>query len=159
MSDFMSVQPVSGIGAAMRPTPPVPQPQVAKPADSGSARSATDYGQAKDPKSEAAAIRSLEERRRYDKHVLTGPPPAFQASLLEVEGNLEAIMERLNAARDSSDEVETRSEPPVIEDGAGDDPAEAAAPGLPPADAMPSGEIRDPVTAEGVGQAIVPPEV
>jgi len=100
MSDFMSVQPVSAIGMAVRPTPPAPSPQVAKPVDTGSPRSATDYGQSRDPQRSAAAAEEFAGRRRFDKNVQTGPPPAFQATLLDVEANIDAAIERLDEARE-----------------------------------------------------------
>ncbi len=100
MSDFLSVQPVSGLGNAVRPDPQPPPPPVAKPIDSGSSRSATEYDQARKPQADAPRRRDIERQARFDKKTLTDPPPAFEASLLEVEANLEAVMRRLEAARE-----------------------------------------------------------
>lgn len=126
MSDFMSVQPVSGIGTALRPTPPEPKPAVVESPNAGSSRSTTDYGQSRNPQGDAVARQEFDRRRHYDESVLTGPPPAFQASLLEVEANLEAIMHRLETAREKE-----QAEPTPDADAAGDRldaaPAQAAA--------------------------------
>ncbi len=103
MMEINSAQPVSALGMAVRPTPPAPQPQVAKPTDTGSSRSAADYGQTKSPETAAATAREFAKRRAFDDHVLTGPPPSFQASLLEVENDINAAIARLNEARQSLD--------------------------------------------------------
>lgn len=41
-----------------------------------------------------------EQPKPHRPDVLTGPPPAFQASLLEIESNLQTVINRLEAARE-----------------------------------------------------------
>ena len=116
MSDFTSVQPVSGLGNAVRPTPPAPVPPVAEAADNGASNSSNQYQDAKNTQAAAQEVRQAAERRLPGDRVLAGPPPSFEASLLEVEGNLDAIIKRLDAARekartDNDNAVEPANQP------------------------------------------------
>lgn len=153
MADFMSVQPVSGLGNAVRPTPPVPQPMVAKPAESSASGSSGNYSFARDPGQSAANARLAAERRPFDDNVLTGPPPAFEASLLEVEGNLEATIRRIEQARErarSNDEASAKASADQNEE-SGDAPK---APGLQAPSELPDKALDAPVSAEAVPQPV-----
>ena len=100
MPDITSAQPVSGLGNATRPTPPSAQPPVKPPAKSGNAGTATDYGEARQPQSPPSPVDAKDVPPLPDEHVLTGPPPTFEASLLEVESDLDAILRRIEARRE-----------------------------------------------------------
>ena len=124
MPDLLSVQPVTGLGAAMRPTPPAPEPKIAEPADSGASGSAQNYQGTKDGHTIAQETRHANARRRAPGDVLTGPPPSFEASLLELEGDLETIIKRLDAARELARETTKQATSPSGQSGpSGDETA------------------------------------
>lgn len=100
MPDITSVQPVSGLGNAVRPAPPVIVPPVSSARKAETAPNSTDNQNARDHLAEAEKARATMETRPYDEHILTGPPPTFEASLLEVERDLDATLRRLEARRE-----------------------------------------------------------
>ncbi|MBV1867068.1 MAG: hypothetical protein KUG69_04060 [Marinosulfonomonas sp.] len=58
---------------------------------------------------------------RLDENTPTGPPPAFEASLLELETNLEIVIKRVEAAREKARTALAISpEPPLDRDAARD---------------------------------------
>ncbi|MBV1904411.1 MAG: hypothetical protein KUG58_12330 [Marinosulfonomonas sp.] len=60
-------------------------------------------------------------RARPDEDTPTGPPPAFEASLLELETNLEIVIKRVEAAREKARiALAISPEPPWDQDGAQD---------------------------------------
>ena len=82
-------------GYHMKPPAPTPVRRVEAPAQTSQSSSSTDYGLTKG--NSAENMRKIPEA--FDEHILTGPPPAFQASLLEVESHLDVILRRLEAER------------------------------------------------------------
>jgi len=73
---------------AVRPAPQIPVPAVPKTEDSQASGTSTD------------AKRDERANKRPEIEPHAGPSPAFQASLLELENNLEAVIKRVEAARE-----------------------------------------------------------
>lgn len=115
MPDLLSVQPVAGLGNAYRPSPTAPEPEIKKPVDTGAANSSTDYTQARNDRADVGRARNAAQQSSHGDDVLAGPPPAFEASLLEIEGNLEMIIKRLDAARERARDSEAVATPAVSE--------------------------------------------
>lgn len=109
MPDISSVQPVSGLGNAVRPTPPRPEPAVKPPAKSDDAALSADNGHAGHQHAATKASLDAADLRPRDEHILTGPPPTFEASLLEVESDLDAVLRRIEARRELQKAQETIS--------------------------------------------------
>lgn len=58
---------------------------------------------------------------RPDEDTPTGPPPAFEASLLELETNLEIVIKRVEAAREKARIAMAVSPEPLWDQGAAQD--------------------------------------
>ena len=154
MPDILSVQPAMGLGNAPRPDVKAPQPEVAKPADSGASNSSTDYSQAKSADATAKEVRQLAERQASGEKIIAGPPPSFEASLLEIEGDLEMMIKRMDAERAhnqaQNDRMTGASGAEAQADAA---PEAAAAPEQDPAARMPAQEAADAPTLPEVEPA------
>ena len=102
MTGFSSVRSAAPPQNSLRP----PQEQVAKPiSEVGPAALGTPSIQhaqlpvRQKPEQENDAAKVLV---RPDEDTPTGPPPAFEASLLEIETNLEIVIKRVEAAREKA---------------------------------------------------------
>ena len=94
MSDFSATNPAGAFSYATRPAPPEHKPLQAEPEPS--ARSDTLAAQSRDrPAQEQAQA----EKERHDPNTIAGPTPSFQASLLEIEADLQNAIKRIEAAR------------------------------------------------------------
>lgn len=84
---------------AVRPVRTPPPAAITKPEGASSGRTSTDLQhrpQAQKPKSKVV----FDPPKQLDGQVLTGPPPAFSTSLLEVETSLKTAIDRMTAARE-----------------------------------------------------------
>ncbi len=101
MGDFAGILPFGGGGVPIRSQNDTPKPAIQPVAGGSSGQGASarmDQGRAELP----FMPRSKERdpgREEYGPHVLTGPSPAFQASVLEMERDLKQTIARLEAAR------------------------------------------------------------
>jgi len=114
MSDFSSVQPIGGYGYAPRPTPPPQTQAVAALVETGAGQTSNEYNKTKPQQALLEQPEDAIKQDHIDPDELTGPPPSFRASLLEVESQLENIIKRVEAAR----EFERNSQAVAAEKGA-----------------------------------------
>ena len=112
MSDYSSVLAAGAVSQAVRPAHETPQQAVQKLEESGSSRTSTEYSQSKPNIADAIRDRRYSNRGATLDDRLTGPPPAFQASLLEVESHLNYVIKKVQAAREKArDEQAVQSNP------------------------------------------------
>ncbi len=101
MGDFAGILPFGGGGVPIRSANDTPKPAI-QPVAGGSkgqgASARMDQGRAELPFIPRSRERGA-GRDEYGPHVLTGPTPAFQASVLEMERDLKQTIARLEAAR------------------------------------------------------------
>ncbi len=101
MGDFAGILPFGGGGVPIRSTNDTPKPAI-QPVAGGSkgqgASARMDQGRAELPFMPKSRERAT-GRDDFGPHVLTGPTPAFQASVLEMERDLKQTIARLEAAR------------------------------------------------------------
>ena len=101
MGEFAGIPPFGGGGVSVRPLNDTAKPAI-QPVAGGSAGQGTsarmDQGRADLPFMPKSKERDGEQAE-YGPHVLTGPSPAFQASVLEMERDLKQTIARLEAAR------------------------------------------------------------
>ena len=97
MSDFPPVVPSASIGFAPR-SPATPPAQKVLPTEAlNNAQTSTEYLKIKTQELPEPA---QDERQEVRDERLTGPPPAFQASLLEVEADIDFAIKKMEAARE-----------------------------------------------------------
>lgn len=116
MLDSLGLNPVGPASHAARPTPSPPPPAVPALERSGASGTATD---------QSLSRNSDEKPMRHPAiDPVPGPPPSFEASLLELESNLKSVIKRVEAARERARELHavtldspspTPSEPPKID--------------------------------------------
>jgi len=116
MSGFSSVRSAAAPPISQR----LPQEKASEPAlgfgTDEARKSVVQNHQTKASKSENDAPNT---RIRPDEDTPTGPPPAFEASLLELETNLEIVIKRVEAAREKARiALAISPEPPWDQDGA-----------------------------------------
>ena len=117
MSDSLGLSSVGPASHAARPAPRAPQPAVSSPENTQSSGTATDHGRDRHANSEM-------HRNRPAIDPLPGPPPAFEASLLELESDIQSVIKRVEAAREKARDLHAISpespssipaEPPKID--------------------------------------------
>ena len=99
MSDIIGLIPVGPASHAARPAPQAPRPAVPRLENSQSSGTATEHDRRRDPGSTAQP--SLQAR-----DPMPGPPPAFEASLLELESDLQSVIKRVAAAREKARDLQ-----------------------------------------------------
>ncbi|MGB5557223.1 MAG: hypothetical protein WBN04_04330 [Paracoccaceae bacterium] len=121
MSDIIGPISVGPASHAARPAPQAPHPAVPSLENSQSSGTATD-DKRRDP--DLTARRSLQAL-----DPMPGPPPAFEASLLELESDLQSVIKRVAAAREKARDlhaVAPESPSPTLAEPAKIDPATEA---------------------------------
>ena len=104
MSEFSVTGAPPPLSFAARPAPAAKAPAIANVAKS-------DLGQSSnDPAGARPQPTKLVKSVAADPDAPTGPPPAFQASLLEVESNLQTMIKRMDAEREHSRELRASEE-------------------------------------------------
>ncbi len=101
MGDFAGILPFGGGGVPIRSQNDTPKPAIQPVAGGSAGQGASarmDQGRADLPFMPKSRER-YPGREEYGPHVLTGPSPAFQASVLEMERDLKQTIARLEAAR------------------------------------------------------------
>jgi len=101
MGDFAGILPFGGGGVPIRSQNDTPKPAIQPVAGGSAGQGASarmDQGRAELPLMPRSRERGA-GRDDYGPHVLTGPTPAFQASVLEMERDLQQTIARLEAAR------------------------------------------------------------
>ncbi|MFV2003257.1 MAG: hypothetical protein ACC619_09785 [Paracoccaceae bacterium] len=106
MVDILSALPGASIAFAVPLPPPRPTSVVPPPTETSSARTSTDNEHTRQPS--PGAIRDKQDpvqdpvRETIRDERLTGPPPAFQSSLLDVETDLAYIIKSIAEAREKA---------------------------------------------------------
>ena len=100
MFDVSGINSVGAFGHAARPSPVEHRPAVPKLDKTSSGRTTNDYVGTRPQQMPVQDVQPDRSNHQLDADVLTGPPPAFQASLLEVEAKLQNIIKRVEAARE-----------------------------------------------------------
>ena len=101
MGDFAGILPFGGGGVPIRSPNDTPKPAIQPVAGGSAGQGASarmDQGRAELPFMPKSKERGA-DHEEYGPHVLTGPTPAFQASVLEMERDLQQTIARLEAAR------------------------------------------------------------
>jgi hypothetical protein len=112
MSDYSSALTAAAVTQTVWPVHETPPQAVQKLEETGSSRTATEGAQTKPQLADDIRARLQSNRSAAFDDRPTGPPPAFQASLLEVESDLSYVIKRVAAAREKArDELAIRTEP------------------------------------------------
>ncbi len=112
MSDYSSVLPAGAISQEVWPANVAPQQAVQKLEKTGSSQTSTEYSSTKPQLADDIRVRQQSNRAVKLDDGLIGPPPAFEASLLEVESNLIYVIKKVAAAREKArNELAIQSEP------------------------------------------------
>lgn len=112
MSDFSSVLPAGAVSQPVLPPHDAPQQAVQKLDETGSSRTSTEYASTKPQRGDDIRVRLQSNRSATFDDRLTGPPPAFEASLLEVESDLSYVIKKVEAAREKARDAQAiKSEP------------------------------------------------
>ena len=116
MSDSFGQISVGPASHAARPAPQAPRPAVPATEGARSSGTATDHSRSRDADDAP--------RRRPALDPQPGPPPSFEASLLELESDLQSVIKRVEAAREKARDLHavdperpspTPAEPPKID--------------------------------------------
>lgn len=116
MSDSFGLNSIGPASHAARPAPQAPRPAIPALEDSRSSGTATDHSRSRDP--------DVAPRRPPALDPMPGPSPAFEASLLELETDLQSVIKRVEAAREKARDLHavapelpspTPAEPPRID--------------------------------------------
>lgn len=99
MNEFSVAAPAPALAVPSRAPKVGDAPPLIAPNSGQSTGASAQDKRAAAPQDPAAKARQMRDDRRSPEKVLTGPPPAFEASLLEVEGQLDTIIRRVAAAR------------------------------------------------------------
>ena len=112
MSDYSSALAPGAVTQTVLPVHETPQQAVQKLEESGSSRTSTEYASTKPQLVDEIRERLQSNRSATFDDRLTGPPPAFEASLLEVESDLNYVIKKIEAAREKArDEQAVKTEP------------------------------------------------
>ncbi len=93
MSDLFGLTAVSNTSLAARPERPKAVPAIAPPEKSAAGSGATGGNVNPD---------TTPRQNRAGSDPIPGPPPAFEASLLELESDLQSVIRRVEAAREKA---------------------------------------------------------